>query len=389
MINNKLIFQFILYFCGTFTLFSFFLYREKNCIINYLKENQACLRKNAYLGDLFYQTKLAEKYYNHKKFNNALKWYKKTLKHGDYNSYYNLTDKFLKLKNRKKVFNREIKDEIVNWQKNYAEKGDGLAQKFLIDMYCLKNTQQQKKLEWYQKWRNKGWTTTNCLLKDKGLTVPKNIKYKLIIYKKLALEGYSQAEYEIGNILEKEGKKEEAKKWYRKASLNNNPEAQYSLGMSLILTNNLKKGMKWLKKSESYWKSPRTYFAIAGLMEYKYENREEAIKWYKKATVFNNPHSENSLALSYMSKEKATDRDKKEGIKWLKKSAQKGYGNSMELLGNFYVSENNIKEAIIWYKKMVSLHSSFGCYICHKSALIIQKIGLYNYIQNLQFIYEL
>ena len=395
--------QFILYLFGSFILFTIFFYKESGCIIPYLNKEGICLlkklKKEAYQGDLSFQKYLAQKYYIQNNYSKALKWYKKAMKHGSAEIYYQMGNMFLNLKNRKQIFKKDTIHELTNWYKDQAKKGDNLAQKILIDMYCADIFSENELFKkWYKKWKKKGWTTITCLLKEKGITTPKNKEKKLDLYKELAIKGYIQAQYELGYLFFEEEKKIEAIKWYKKAASKGQPEAQYELGLLLIKENQIEEGLKWLNKSDLHWKSPKTRYIIALTIEdanSKYYNalnknlQKEVFKWYKKAVFFKDSKAEYYLANCYIFGE-GVDKDIEIALELYKESAKKGYEPSIKALTEIYAGKEkyNPEKVIKWYKKLVALHSSFKCHICHLSEFIIKKMGFSFFINNLKAIYE-
>ena len=389
--------QFALYLFGSVILLSLFAYKESGCIPILNKDKRLCNNKRkAYRGDVFDQLDLADKYYKKGQYKEAFKWYKKVLQHGYVSAYYKIGDKFLSLENKEQVFKKNTINQLINWHEKSADKGDTVAQKFLVNMYCaeifLKNKLSEK---WYREWKKKDWTTINCLLKEKNFSTPNNKKDRLDLYKKLALQGYQQAQYELANLLfQEEEKKIEAMKWLKKADLRGHPEAQYELALKLIDNNKIEEGIRQFNKSSLQWNSVDTHlkFAYAILFSESYSHSDkkhqldkEIIKFHKQAiAIFDNPLVEYSLGIHYSN----ISNDINIALKWYKKSSERGFGNAMQDLGIIYTKKenHNPKEAIKWFKKLVYLHSSFKCRICHESILVIKYMGFSTFIKNFKII---
>ena len=396
----------ILYLSATFILCSVFLYKESECINNRLRGLNYCsliIKKLAYRGGWLSQRSLAEEYYENGNYNKAFKWYKKVLQQGNSDVYYDVGNIFIDSESIRQVFKKNIIDQLIKWHKKSAEKGDTKAQKFLVNMYCSEIFPENRLFEkWYREWKKKGWITINCLLKEKKLSTPKNKKDKLDLYKKLALEGYTQAQYELGELLEKDRKRSEAIKWYKKAALKGNAEAQYRLALKLMNKNKMDESIKWLNQSDLYWKSPKTRLDAALIMDHfkdkyhisdrKFQN--QIFNWYKKSVVFEDSKAEYFLASHYFYG-KYVDKDIKTGLELYKKSAERGYKVALLELGKIYskgkifgLERNDPEEAIKWFKKLVAIHSSYKCHVCHEAELIIEHMGFLFFINNLKTIYE-
>lgn len=82
-------------------------------------------------------------------------------------------------------------------------------------------------------------------------------------------------------------------------------------------------------------------------------DREEALKWYKKAAEQGYVHAQYNLGRFYFEGERPAD--KKEAIQWYRKAAAQGHARAQYNLGWMYDYDEGIttnkKEAIQWYRK--------------------------------------
>ncbi|MFA5328115.1 MAG: serine/threonine-protein kinase [Prolixibacteraceae bacterium] len=81
-----------------------------------------------------------------------------------------------------------------------------------------------------------------------GYGVPKNEKLALEFYEKAAAQNYSQAQFQLYEIL-KNSDKNTAMQWLNKSAEKGYPKAQYELGSSLIGQGKYKEGVEWSKKA--------------------------------------------------------------------------------------------------------------------------------------------
>ena len=382
---NKLHFQFALHLFLSVILLLFFIYKESNCMIQSLKKEEACfsMEKKAYSGQTLHQRLLAEKYYRKKKYNKASKWYQKTIPDNYKTYHHDIEDIFLDSKNRGRIFKKDAIEKLINLYKKKAEKGDISAQKFLVNIYCSEIFLEDYSLKkWYEKWKKKNWTTTSCLLKKNNLSISNNKRDKLDLYKKLALEGHTQAQYEFGKLLDKDQKRSEALKWYKKAAEKGNPEAQHKMALHFIKqAQQLEKGIKWSNKLFNQWKSPKTYLYHALLLTTQIDIKKiesethsntdpllkETLKWLQTSEVL----LENSMVEHYIGMYYKEVGDIKKAIEWYKKSAKNGETLSMKKLWTLSSTE---EEKIQWLKEMIA-YGSYGCRVCYEFDLITRNMG--------------
>lgn len=145
--------------------------------------------------------------------------------------------------------------EAVELYKKAAEQGHYHACRSLGDIYYYGHgvpKNEEEGLEWYSKCADHSSAKELRMLaysyKELGYTT-KAIKY----YQMSAEKGELMSYWYLGNILDKEGRINEAFQWYLKGAELNEPYCQDSLGklyfLGLGVAENNAESIKWLKKS--------------------------------------------------------------------------------------------------------------------------------------------
>ena len=224
-----------------------------------------------------------------------------------------------------------------------------------------------------------------------GKGVEKDMTEAVKWFKQAAEQGNADAMFKLGlACYEGDGMPldlDEAAKWFRKAAEHGNADAREKLDSMkeiLALYESAKKG----SVSAIFNLGAAFYFGKQGMRE----NKEEAIKWWKKAAeaglleaqynlgaYYHNNHlyytaaewyrkaaeqgnakAMNTLGFYYEYGE-GVRQDTNEAIKWYTKAAEKGNADAMYNLGSIYMiqydlgGKNTKDEAIKWYRKAAAL----------------------------------
>ena len=236
----------------------------------------------------------------------------------------------------------------------------------------------------------------NCYCEGKG--VKQDYKEAMKWYLKAAEQGYANAQYNIGLMyFNGEGVPvdyEEARKWYTKAAEQGFVKAQYCLGF--MYENGKGVPVDYVEARKWYTKAAEQGDAVAqtnlGIMCYEGDgmpiNYEEAHKWYTKAAEQGYAVAQNNLGNMYVDG-RGVSVDYKEACKWLTKAADQGYALAQNNLGNMYMRGDGVgkdyKEATKWYRKAaeqgyVNAQCQLGCmYLLGQGVPIDYEEG-YNWI---------
>ena len=140
------------------------------------------------------------------------------------------------------------------------------------------------------------------------------------VFKELAEQGYTEAEWRYAICLQDEQKNNEAIYWLERAVKKNHAKAQNTLG----------------------------YCYEYGLGVAK--NDEKAVEWYRKSAMQGYAKGEFNLGHCYY-KGIGLPSDSVKAVEWIIKSAEQGYDIGQVITGAFYYDTNNYTEAVKWYQK--------------------------------------
>ena len=142
-----------------------------------------------------------------------------------------------------------------------------------------------------------------------------------------ANQGYANAQYELGSLLESYETKttdKEAAAWLRRAAEQNHPSAQYRLGVC--------------------------YTTGKGVIK----NEETAFGWFRKAADQGQTDAELAMGLCYTFGQGVKVNGAK-AVRWLYKAARKGNAEAQFYLGMHYIHGDGVKrsidEAVRWFRK--------------------------------------
>ncbi len=244
--------------------------------------------------EIKYYVDKADKYYEEKNYQEALKNYLIAANAGD--AYAQLWVGFMYTDAEWVGRNYE---EAWKWFLKSAENGNVFAMNSLGGLYCAGDgipKDYVKAMKWYRKAAEAGDAYGQCNLAcmyQYGLGVPKNIILAKQWYEKAAAQNYSDAMNELGNIyydgngIAKDYAK--AMLWYEKVAAQNYSDAMNELGNIYHDGNSIAKdyakAMQWYRKAADQG-NMYGEFNIGLLYEFGYgvtKNLDEATKWYRRA----------------------------------------------------------------------------------------------------------
>lgn len=149
-----------------------------------------------------------------------------------------------------------------------------------------------------------------------------------------------ESAYNIGVLYHKEIKdNDKAIEWYEKAYSMNDSEvagsAANNIGSIYDDLENYQKSINWYENSIN--KNYTQAFYNLGILYKKLHRYDDAIFYYKKSYKFDHPKAAHNLALIYEENLK----NKKESIKWYRKSSHRGYPGSIKNLARYYKLEKD------------------------------------------------
>jgi len=198
-------------------------------------------------------------------------------------------------------------------------------------------------VEWLQKSAeqdNISALTTLANLYIKGTVVPKDYAKALKLYQHAARFD-TNTQYLLGEIYWDsklvDSDKKKAMQWFTKAAENNNIDAQITLGSLYMegedITKDLSKSLEWFTKAAELG-DPDAQYLLARI--YMQDEMDLVLNDYPSMETLRKMASQNM----------------KEGVKWLRKSAEQGKLSAQRSLGAYYYNkEHNQEEARIWFHK--------------------------------------
>ena len=206
-----------------------------------------------------------------------------------------------------------------------------------------------------------------------GIGTPTDIQTALRLYHLAADQGYVHAQCRLG-ILYGEGNygiekdSEIAVQWLRLAATQNDPVARSRLADCLVSGNgveqNIEEAIQILKtlaqESSEYPKGePFSQFRLGALLtneELVEYNPKEGVKWLRKSAEQDSSQAQNSLGLLYYKGlEGIVKPNLKEARLWFNKAAKQGEYQAQYYLGEIFFNGEgvpaNCKEAVKWYKQ--------------------------------------
>ena len=137
----------------------------------------------------------------------------------------------------------------------------------------------------------------------------------------------------------------------------NDAEAQYKLGERYFQGKDKEEAVKWYRRA-----AEQGHAQAQGQLGYCYafgegvaEDEGEAVKWYKKAADQGGAGAQYRLGMHYHFDGQGVAKDAMEAVKWYRKAADQGHAASQYVLGRYYdegkvVPKDQI-EAVKWYLK--------------------------------------
>ena len=249
------------------------------------------------------------------------------------------------LKKGQQAYNQQNYQEAFKWLTQAAEKNNSTAEFLLADLYYSgKGVSQSDSIavKWYEKAANQDYVEAQLALAtmyQQGSGVAQNQATALQWYKKAAALNNPKAQFQLGLLAYKEGKRNpkkytEAFNWYQKAAKLNDPWAQNKLGVMYKLG----KGMPT-------------------------EDLNKAVALFRKAAEQNIPEAQDNLGLVYF-KGQGVKRDFKKSVEWYRKAADQNYADSQGVLGAMYEYGYGVRKssskAVMWYKLAAKQGNEFA-----------------------------
>ena len=261
----------------------------------------------------------------------------------------------------------DIDEETGNaWTKKGMEAGDSLCTWQAADILQLddekKKDMRNSVLKDMVRLAENGDPFAQCELGNE-----RNAEEALKWMKKSAIQGYWDAQIDLGNYYYMSQNYEEAMKWYRKAAEQENVYAQYNLGVVYEDSQKYEEAVKWYRKAaEQGYASGQ--FNLGYMYEYGKgvsQDYEEAVKWYRKAAE--QGYASGQFNLGYMYEYgKGVSQDYEEAVKWYRKAAEQGYASGQFNLGYMYEYGKGVsqdyEEAVKWYRKAAEQGNASGQY---------------------------
>lgn len=367
-------------------------YKSGKRFLNDKKYNEAikCFRKAAVLDFADAQVALGNCYHNGsgvtKNDIEAIKWYRKAAENNHADAQYLLGKCYFNGNGvRKDVI------EAIKWYRKAAENNHAEAQFILGDFYYdgdYVSEDENEAAKWYKKAAEQGHVEAQNSLGecyDYGIGLTQDHKKAEFWYQKAAEQDYAEAMYNLAfrYSLEEDNSVyyDEIVKWFSKAAKLGHIEAQVSLGKFYLKRNEYKKAYKWFIKAaengnvESMCYTGNCYYLGNGVAR----NYGEAVKWYRKAATQGNTEAQTSLGKCYYDG-KGVEKNYDEAVKLFTDAAEKDDAEAMFYLGECYYWGNGVKKssdkvsiwkASIWYGKAAEKGNSdaqfcFARYLVNK-----------------------
>ncbi|MDL2260075.1 sel1 repeat family protein [Deltaproteobacteria bacterium OttesenSCG-928-K17] len=268
----------------------------------------------------------------------AMKWFKRAAKSGDADAMYQLGAKYRRDKNDK---------EALKWFKRAAEKGH---------QYAVNVLDRHQKEEAIRKGAKKGNAEAQYEL---GQLYDRQVNYVEATkwYKLAAVQGHIKAANALGRIYNGGGggvgfNHEEAAKWYRLTAEKGNKEGMMGLAEQYEFLDRYNDALKLYELAAA--QGDTTAMERLGNF-YQYgrgvaRNSAEAAKWYR--LFFERTDSSRLLVNLYL-EDSSVANNAEEAQMWLHNAAARGYNVAQFTLGQMYEMGDKVKqddaEAIKWY----------------------------------------
>jgi TPR repeat protein len=280
------------------------------------------------------QFQLARALQKDKKYEEALKWYRKAVEQNYAPAQNNLGAMY----KEGQGVNKDLA-ETAKWYRKAADQGDALGQANLGGLYEAGlgvNKDYAEALNWYRKATDQGLALAQARLGNmyiRGHGVNKDNVEALNWYRKAADQGFAPAQAVLGGMYyHGQGVNKdtvEALNWYRKAADQGNASAQSNLGLMYEHGHGVNKdsaeALNWYRKS-----AEQGYPPGQSQLGYMYEkgtgvnlDYAEALRWYRKAADQGDAWGQNNLGAMY-GRGLGVNKDNDEAAKWYHKSADQG-----------------------------------------------------------------
>lgn len=198
-----------------------------------------------------------------------------------------------------------------------------------------------------------------CIYKE-GYMIPQNINEAMKWWEKSAIQGYVNAQFNLGYEYLENQDYEKALKWLKKAAEQDDYTAcgyigsMYMNGLGVPV--NQSEGFKWTLKSanggdiESMGNIGKMYLYGHGVDK----DTSKAFYWLSQAAIQGNPEAQFNLGTMY-DEGNGVSKDINKAVEWYMKSAEQGHVRAQYFIGICYQNGDgvarNYDEAEKWYKK--------------------------------------
>ena len=208
---------------------------------------------------------------------------------------------------------------------------------------------------------------------QQGIGTPMDIPKAIQLFHLSAEQSYVDAQCRLG-ILYSEGESgierdpEVAVQWLKLAAAQNDTIARSRLGFCLVAGDGIQQNKDeaariWKELTQETPENPKgipeIQYALGMLLtdkEYTGYNPKEGVKWIRKSAEQNNAMAQSALGMMYCEGyDDLIKQNWKEARTWLRKAAKQGIHEAQYYLGDIYFNGNDVpedrKEAFKWYKQ--------------------------------------
>ncbi|MBI3775812.1 MAG: sel1 repeat family protein [Gammaproteobacteria bacterium] len=172
--------------------------------------------------------------------------------------------------------------------------------------------------------------------------------------------GHASAQFRLGQMYANgEGvklDKEKADALIRKSAEQGNVDAEFQMGLKSNANKDGAEAVKWYGKAAIH-ENPAAELMLAMLYEFGdivKEDQREAVKWYSKAAERGVTEAQARLGIAYMFG-RGVERDDEKSLELFRKSASHGHEGAQSSLGIMYEFGRGVaqdyEQALIWYRK--------------------------------------
>jgi TPR repeat protein len=202
----------------------------------------------------------------------------------------------------------------------------------------------------------------SALLENEKFDIDSN---KVVTYYQLALDGGSEAQYEVGTYCYEMSWYEQALHWYILSAKQGNAKAANGIGRCFY---NGYGTMKWPRNAYNWFRHSADGNSVEGMNNLAKclvegtgvitRNKKKALKYYKKAAELKNVPAEYNIGI-HLFFGNGTKQRIEDGLYWLNKAANDGSASAQYSLGNIYREglegiTIDLEIAESWYLKAIN-----------------------------------